>query len=237
MILRGRRYLAPLSLALLAGAACGGQELPPPPPPAVTASAAPAPPPAPTPAPTPEPAQPEKPQLPDVAFGPSSASDNPAKMPQVTIKAPAREAVIPAAKASDVEVKLDVKNWDLQPGGNHIHVILDNHPYVPVYDLKESLKLSKLLGPNDTLAEGEHLLVAFPGRQNHESVKGQTALFITHFWVGKKAKPQWTTHDPMLIYSRPKGTYNASKADHVLVDWYLVNAELGEGKNSIKATV
>ncbi len=41
----------------------------------------------------------------------------------------------------------------------------------------------------------------------------------------------------MLVYSRPKGTYNASKADHVLVDWYLANAELGDGKMSIKATV
>ncbi len=235
MILRGQRFLAPLSLALLAGAACGGQELPPPPPPAVTASATPAPPP---PAPTPEPPKAEKPQLPDVAFGPVTPSDNPAKMPQVAIKAPAKEAVIPAAKAADFEVKLDVKNWDLQPGGGHVHVILDGHPYVPVYDLKEPLKLSKLIGANDTLAEGEHLIVAFPGRQNHESVKGQTALAITHFWVGKKApKPQWTPKDPMLIYSRPKGTYNASKADHVLVDWYLVNAELAEGKNSLKATV
>jgi len=41
----------------------------------------------------------------------------------------------------------------------------------------------------------------------------------------------------MLVFSRPKGTYNASKADHVLVDWYLVNGELGDKKMSIKATV
>src|SRR6266699_2733027 len=41
----------------------------------------------------------------------------------------------------------------------------------------------------------------------------------------------------MLVYSRPKGTYNASKADHVLVDWYLANAELGDGKFSLKANV
>ena len=59
----------------------------------------------------------------------------------------------------------------------------------------------------------------------------------SHFWVGKKGKSEWKPKDPMLVYSRPKGTYNGSKADHVLVDWYLVNAELGEGKYSIKATV
>ena len=35
----------------------------------------------------------------------------------------------------------------------------------------------------------------------------------------------------------PQGDYNGSKADHVLVDWYLVNAELGDGKFSIKARV
>jgi hypothetical protein len=58
-----------------------------------------------------------------------------------------------------------------------------------------------------------------------------------HFWVGKKGKSEWKAKDPMLVYSRPKGTYNASKADHVLVDWYLANAELGDAKFSLKANV
>jgi hypothetical protein len=233
MTLRGRSYLVPLSIVLLAGAVgCGGAEPPPPPPPPPPVVSA-EPPPAP--ASTPEvKAEAEKPALPDVAFGPTTASDAPKKMPKVTFKAPAPDQAIPAAKAADFEVKLNVKDWDVAPGGGHVHLILDNKPYHAMWDTKEAIKLSKL---SDTIAEGEHLLVAFPSRHNHESVKGQGALATVHFWVGKKgAKAEYSPKAPMLIYSRPKGTYNASKADHVLVDWYLVNAELGDGKYSIKAT-
>jgi hypothetical protein len=214
--------------------ACGGSEpapVAPPPPPPPTAETPPAPPP-----PTPEPAPPEKPSLPDVAFGAATPSDAPKKAPKVTIKSPTSEQALAADKAKDFEVKLDVKEWATETGGPHVHLILDNRPYKPIYDPKTSVKLSELLG-GDSIAEGEHLLVAFPSRMNHESVKAQGALAMVHFWVGKKGKSEWKAKDAMLIYSRPKGAYNASKADHVLVDWYLANAELGEGKFSIKANV
>ncbi len=237
MKLRGRRHLGPLSLALVIGAAaCGGSEPAPvpPPPPAPVSSESPPPPPAPTPAPAP-PA--EKPALPDIAFGPATASDAPKKMPKVTIKSPAAEQSVAADKAKDFDVKIDVKDWDTQLGGPHVHLILDNKPYKPVYDPKTPVKLGDLVPSGDSIAEGEHLIVAFPSRMNHESVKGQGALAMVHFWVGKKGKSEWKAKEPMLVYSRPKGTYNGSKADHVLVDWYLANAELGDGKMSIKASV
>jgi hypothetical protein len=171
-----------------------------------------------------------------VAFGPATPSDAPKKAPKVTIKSPAAEQVVAADKAKDFEVKLDVKEWPTELGGPHVHLILDNKPYKPIYDPKTAAKLSELLG-GDAPAEGEHLLIAFPSRMNHESVKAQGALAMVHFWVGKKGKSEWKAKDPMLIYSRPKGAYNASKADHVLVDWYLANAELGDGKFSLKANV
>jgi hypothetical protein len=175
--------------------------------------------------------------MPDVAFGPASPSDAPKKLPKVTVKSPGAEQAIAADKAKDFDVKVDVKDWDTQLGGPHVHLILDNKPYKPVYDPKTPVKLGDLVPAGESLAEGEHLIVAFPSRMNHESVKGQGALAMVHFWVGKKGKSEWKAKEPMLIYSRPKGTYNASKADHVLVDWYLANAELGEGKFSIKANV
>jgi hypothetical protein len=158
-------------------------------------------------------------------------------MPKVTIKSPSADQVIAGDKAKDFEVKLDVKDWETQVGGPHVHLILDNKPYKPIYDPKTPAKLGDLVGSGDSIPEGEHLIVAFPSRMNHESVKGQGALAMVHFWVGKKGKSEWKAKEPMLIYSRPKGTYNASKADHVLVDWYLANAELGDGKFSVKANV
>ena len=175
--------------------------------------------------------------MPDVAFGPTTPSDTPKKLPKVTIRAPGAEQVIAADKAKDFDVKIDVKDWDTQLGGPHVHLILDNKPYKPVYDPKTPVKLGDLVPAGDSIADGEHLIVAFPSRMNHESVKGQGALAMVHFWVGKKGKAEWKPKEPMLIFSRPKGTYNASKADHVLVDWYLANAELGDGKFSIKANV
>jgi hypothetical protein len=226
-----------MSLAVLVGgAACGGSEpapIPPPPAPPVAAE----PPPAPPPAPEAPPPAPEKPAIPDIAFGPATPSDAPKKLPKISIKSPTPEQAIAVDKAKDFDVKLDVKDWETQAGGPHIHLILDNKPYKRVDDTKAPVKLSELLPAGETIAEGEHLVVAFPSRMNHESVKGQGALAMVHFWVGKKGKSDWKAKDPMFIYSRPKGTYNASKADHVLVDWYLANAELGEGKMSIKATV
>jgi hypothetical protein len=239
MTLRRKSYLVPFSLALLVGAAaCGGSEPapvpPPPPPPPATVEAPPPAPPATAEAPPPAP---EKPALPDVAFGPTTASDTPKKLPKVTIKTPTAEQSIAPDKAKDFDVKIDVKDWETAPGAAHVHLILDNKPYKPVYDPKTPMKLGDLVAAGDSVAEGEHLLVAFPSRHNHESVKGQGALAMVHFWVGKKGKSEWKAKDPMLVYSRPKGTYNASKADHVLVDWYLANAELGDGKFSIKASV
>jgi len=229
--------LAPVTLALIIGAAaCGGSEpapVPPPPPP--PAAAEPAPPPAP-PSEAPPPAA-EKPALPDIAFGPATPSDTPKKLPKVSLRSPTPEQQIAPEKAKDFDVKVDVRDWETQTGGPHIHLILDNKPYKPVYDPKAPVKLSDLVPAGDSIPEGEHLLVAFPSRMNHESVKGKGALAMVHFWVGKKGKSEWKAKDPLLIYSRPKGTYNASKADHVLLDWYLANAELGDGKFSIKASV
>jgi hypothetical protein len=224
-------------LALVfAAAACGPEPAPlppPPPPPPVATDTPPPPPPPPPPAET----KPEKPAMPDIAFGPTTASDAPKKLPKVTIASPTAEQSIAADKAKDFDVKINVKDWETQTGGPHVHLILDNKPYKPVYDAKGAVKLGDLVPAGETVAEGEHLIVAFPSRMNHESVKGQGALAMVHFWVGKKGKSDWKAKDPMLVFSRPKGTYNASKADHVLVDWYLANAELGDGKYSIKATV
>lgn len=214
--------------------ACGGAE---PPPPEVPST--PLPPPVAVP---PEPVaevpveEPQEPSLPDVSFGPTSPSEQPAKAPRVQIVAPKMDQVL-TGTPEDFAVKLDVKNWETQHGGPHVHLILDDRPYMAIYDPKEPIKLSSLLGPGEKLSEGEHRLVAFASRSNHESVKMKEAVSVVRFWVGKKDKSEWKPKtDPMLVYSRPKGTYNGSAADNILVDWYLVNAKLGE-QYQLRATI
>jgi hypothetical protein len=84
------------------------------------------------------------------------------------------------------------------------------------------------------------VLVAFPSRANHESVKTKDALTIVPFWIGKKdaaAAKNDPTKKPKIIYSRPKGHYNGEKANHVLVDFQVANVTLAEGKEHVHVTV
>ncbi|MBX3205526.1 MAG: hypothetical protein KF764_10690 [Labilithrix sp.] len=218
--------------------ACGGGSdnlPPPPPPPPVPATDAAATvtttePPASTGAPKPPP--------PPVTLTAGAASPDPAApLPTVAITAPTKEQVIASDKAADFSVKLDVKNWQTVMGSNHVHLILDNRPYKAIYETKQPVKLSELTG-GEALAEGRHVLVAFPSRANHESVKTKGAFVVVPFWVGKKGDAKDDpTKKPMLVYSRPKGEYKGEMANHVLIDFYVTNVTLAEGKEHVNVTV
>jgi hypothetical protein len=222
---------------LTAALACGGgnENLPPPPPPppappaasvvpSVSAAASAEAPTTPPPAP--------------VTLTQGTASpDPPPPLPTVKILTPAKGQVIPLAKAGDFEVKLDVKNWKTAKGDAHVHLILDAKPYHPVYDPKaDVVKLSELTG-GDPLAEGQHILVSFPSRANHESVKTPGALAITEFWIGKKGEKAQDIGKPMIIYSRPKGEYKGDMANHVLIDFQISNAKLSPSGDHAHITV
>ncbi|HTJ80278.1 MAG TPA: hypothetical protein VL400_01105, partial [Polyangiaceae bacterium] len=188
---------------------------------------------------TAEPTAPPAPQLPPVELTEGTASAAPEKMPTVAIKAPTANQVIAADKAADFEVKLDVKGWE-GSDGRHVHLILDGKPYMRIDDPKKPIKL-KDLDPSGALAEGQHVLVAFPSRHTHESIKpaGKTSpLAVATFWIGKKGTPSWKPTDPTLVYSRPKGANDGPPPpEGLLVDFYLANAELGDGKFSVEATL
>ena len=213
--------------------ACGGgtENLPPPPPPPQPAPTSIVPPPAAT---TPAVAPPApKPAAPITLLAGAASPDPAAPLPTVKILAPTKGQVIPAAKSGEFQVKLDVKNWATATGSSHVHLILDNQPYKPLYDTKAPVKLSDL-PTGDALAEGHHVLVAFPSRANHESVKTKDAIAIVEFYVGKKTTEGVVdTKKPLLVYSRPKGEYKGEMANHVLVDFQLANVALAEGKEHV----
>jgi hypothetical protein len=228
-----------MGAAPLASLACGGADtnLPPPPPgPGNGVSSASAPTTSASAVTTASVAPPTLPP-PALVLG-AQGDDPPAPFPTVKIMAPTNGQVIAADKAADFVVKLDVKNWQTAMGSQHVHLILDNHPYKPIYDPKAPVKLSELMN-GDPINEGEHILVAFPSRANHESVKTKDALAILSFYVVKK--PTTTVTDlkkqPMLIYSRPKGDYKGLQASHVIIDFQLVNVTLAEGKEHVHITV
>jgi hypothetical protein len=225
------------TLAVLLGIACGGGNdnlpppPPPPPPPPATASAAP------TDAPV-DAGVPVAAALPAITLAVGTASPDPASpLPTVKITAPTKGQLISADKAGDFIVKLDVKNWQTAPGNTHVHLILDGKPYKPIYDPKAPVKLSEL-SAGDPIGEGQHVLVAFPSRANHESVKTKNALAVLDFYVGKK-KGDATVDlkKPKLVYSRPKGIYKGDQGNHVIVDFQLVNDTLAAGKDHVMIDV
>ncbi|WGV26440.1 hypothetical protein [Halotia branconii] len=139
--------------------------------------------------------------------------------PQVTIVTPQADEVL---SENTVTVSFQVKDlpifknsqWELGP---HLHVILDNQPYIAVYDLSQPLVL-----PN--LSPGTHTLRVFASRPWHESFKNEGAYAETTFHILTKTddhNPDPTL--PVLTYSRPKGDYGA---EPILLDFYLTNAPL-----------
>lgn len=118
--------------------------------------------------------------------------------------------------------------------GQHLHLILDEQPYHAIYDLSEPVVL-------EDVAPGTHVLSAFPSRAWHEAVKADGALAQVRFHVGSpttdasEAGPD--VDGPVLLYSRPKGTYAGADADSVMVDFYLANAALSPEGYTVRLSV
>lgn len=122
--------------------------------------------------------------------------------------------------------------------GQHVHLIVDNLPYQAVYDVSGLAELS-----TPSLDSGLHVLRAFPSRQWHESVKSDGAFAMTHFFVGDTTRQGVRTQlpyvpgEPVLTYSRPKGTYEGAAADSIMVDFWLTGAELGPDDHRVRLVV
>ncbi|MEH2199239.1 hypothetical protein [Nostoc sp.] len=139
--------------------------------------------------------------------------------PQVTIVTPRPDEVFQDNKVTaSFQVKdLPIfKDPQLQLGP-HLHVILDNQPYIPVYDLNQPLVLPEL-------SPGTHTLRVFASRPWHESFKNEGAYAQTTFHVFTKTDDNNPDPKlPLLTYSRPQSSYGA---EPILLDFYLTNAPL-----------
>lgn len=104
--------------------------------------------------------------------------------------------------------------------GQHIHFIMDNKPYVALYEPKHEITLAK---------NTEHYLLCFLSRSYHESLKNKEASVLYHFKIDEKGKLVKLDNPtaPMIFYSRPKGDYIGKDATNVLLDFYVWNASLG----------
>jgi len=122
------------------------------------------------------------------------------------------------------------KNCANSAKGQHIHVLVDDKPYAARYTAAfDDLKIDA----------GQHYMLAFLSRSYHESIKTPDAFLAIKTSIhgnGNMLKSAKIT-EPMIWYSRPKGTYTGKAAtDKVMLDFYLVNTDLQNG-NTVKADI
>ncbi|MGQ9837982.1 MAG: hypothetical protein ACUVRV_08460 [Cyanobacteriota bacterium] len=141
--------------------------------------------------------------------------------PQVQILSPKPGEVL---SERQVTVRFAVQGYpifqDPQLGlGPHLHVVLDNQPYVAYYDLDTPL-IFKDLEP------GSHTLRVFAGKPWNESFKNSEAYAQVSFHV-LAPTPEYVPQPqlPLLTYNQPKGSYGA---EPILVDFWLANAPVRE---------
>jgi hypothetical protein len=113
--------------------------------------------------------------------------------------------------------------------GQHVHVIVDDKPYMAYYKNGQPFNVG-------VLAPGLHTIRAFPSYSWHESIKSPNAFAARTFFVGPdtNAKPSNNLNGPLLTYSRPKGAYSGSDTSKVLLDFYVTNATLAPGGYNVK---
>jgi hypothetical protein len=112
--------------------------------------------------------------------------------------------------------------------GQHIHFIVNNDPYKAFYTAEFENKME----------DGEYNLLSFLSRSYHESIKNGTAYLAKKVtFKGGKLTASEDIKEPMLFYSRPKGTYTGDETKKVMLDFFIVNTELAEAGNQVKVTV
>lgn len=111
--------------------------------------------------------------------------------------------------------------------GQHIHLILNNEPYTAHYQPEFERELT----------EGHYVALSFLSRSYHESLKHEGAYVLRTFTVGNAEPKEFDVRGPHMFYSRPKGEYVGEDTRRILLDFYLVNTNLSEDGNTVRATI
>ncbi len=154
------------------------------------------------------------------------------------------KAELQGADSVKITIDYDVKNYELKQqtsdaetkncnnskDGQHIHFILDNKPYVALYEPTRTFTVP---------VNSEHYLMSFLSRSYHESIKTPKAGVLYHFSVDAKGKlnKMEIPKTPMIFYSRPKGDYLGADTKNLLLDFYVYNTTLAADGNKVKVDV
>ncbi len=103
--------------------------------------------------------------------------------------------------------------------GQHLHIIVDNGPYAAKYESSFDMDIP----------DGGHHFLAFLSRSYHESIKTDKAHVARYMEVKNGSIASISKFpEPMLFYSRPKGTYvGLENTKRIMLDFYVANVEIG----------
>ncbi len=143
------------------------------------------------------------------------------------------DATINAVDYQDGQFTYDIANYELgiqtpdaddlmcanSGQGQHIHLIIGTNPYLAKYEPTFE----------QDIEDGEHHILTFLSRSYHESIKHSNAAKAFKVTVeNNNFTSREEITEPMLFYSRPKGTYTGSaQTKNIMLDFYPVNLELG----------
>lgn len=178
-------------------------------------------------------APPPAPALPAVLLVPVEPTKIAGKPPVLAVLAPAKNLLIPTAKAAAFEVRVSAKEWKPVPG-DHLCVVLDKRPCRRAEADAKPLRLGDL----GALDEGQHVLSVLARHASGEFFRpaGKLVPFASvSFFVGKKVAPVHKDGTPMLFYSAPER--GPAPGEGVLVDFFVANAEVRSGDVVIHASV
>ena len=130
------------------------------------------------------------------------------------------------------------------PGGQGVHVIVDNERYFTY-----NQPIGTTLGSEDQILSfpiefdvkpGPHVIRCFPVRSYGESFKGKECFKADIFYFRDRKRLDTLPFDlfkPYLTYNEPQGYYPADRSDPLLLDFYLSNCELSEHGYKLRLSV
>ncbi|MFK7050128.1 hypothetical protein FLACOL_02066 [Flavobacterium columnare] len=123
-------------------------------------------------------------------------------------------------------------NLPFSPMGQHLHLIIDDAPYLGVSS--NPFKYN--------LADGEHTIAIAPGRSYHEIYKNPEAIITTKSTImnGDEILRVNISNQPHIFASRPRGTYSLTDAKKLLIDYILTEASkinIDSKKYTVRITI
>lgn len=145
--------------------------------------------------------------------------------PTVKILSPTEGQVLPG---NDVTVKFKLKNFVAYEGGTHLHIFLDDAPYISYEKSVEPYTFTNV-------QPGAHAIRIVLTQPSGESLKNPEAFALVNFYIKKKTEnPLFDPNKPILTVNLPHtGYYKGWLSDRIEFDFLLKNIDLEKGGNHL----